>query len=171
MRKNDVAQPYAWPSYSPSHVSSSANQRWTTRTTHVSPPRDSTIHSVATAPGPSPDSAVKPAGGSQRVIVDTASIPGPKLVTTVPPSCSSTRLGTNHDEMPLPVAIARHTDSGVPGTSTSAATERRPSASFLTVMSPPLAGVRSPAARAPAAPAGATGRPPPSHRDTSPPDG
>ena len=53
-----------------------------------------------------------------------ASIPGPKFETALPPTRSSTSLGTNHEEIPGPVAIACHTCSGVPGTSTSAWTQR-----------------------------------------------
>ena len=60
---------------------------------------------------------------------------GAKWETALPPSRSSTSLGTNHEEMPGPVAMACQTSSGVPGTSTSASTERRPDASFFTGMS------------------------------------
>jgi hypothetical protein len=43
-------------------------------------------------------------------------------------------VGTNHDDTPGPVAIACHTSSGVPGTSTSTWTQRRPEGSFFTLM-------------------------------------
>src|SRR5262245_12987311 len=123
MRKKPI-QPYECPSNCWSHSSLLANQRCTTRTTHVPPPRASTIHSVATFNGPSSDSATKLWGGFQVLMVATDSIPGPKLYVAVPPARSSTVLGTNHDEMPFPVAIARQTSSGEPGTSTSAWTDR-----------------------------------------------
>ena len=44
----------------------------------------------------------------------------PNEAVATPPSRSSTVCGTNQDEMPGPVAMACHTCSGVPGTSTSA---------------------------------------------------
>ena len=70
-------------------------------------------------------------------------MPGPKSQTMEPPSRSSTVVGTNQDEMPGPVAIACQTSSGVPGTSTSASTERRPEASFFTgMMAPPFSPMR-----------------------------
>src|SRR5207244_8246803 len=53
------------------------------------------------------------------------------------PSFSSNSVGTNQDEMPGPVAMACQTSSGVPGTSTSTWMERRPEASFFTLMLPP----------------------------------
>ena len=56
---------------------------------------------------------------SHEVIVEGESIPGPKVHTSSPPWRSSLRAGTNHEEMPGPVAIARQTSSGVPGTWTS----------------------------------------------------
>ena len=83
----------------------------------------------------------------------------PKCETAVPPSRSSTSLGTNQDEMPGPVAIACQTSSGVPGTSTSAWTERRPDASFFTGMTAPFWRLAAGDGRRP--PAGARGRPAP----------
>ncbi|MCC6427653.1 MAG: hypothetical protein IT435_12640 [Phycisphaerales bacterium] len=62
------------------------------------------------------------------------SIPGPKVHTTCPPWRSSLRVGTNHEVMPGPLAIARQTSSGVPGTSISTCTDRRPDGSFFTLM-------------------------------------
>src|SRR5262245_7449873 len=100
----------------------------------VPPLRASTVHSLATVPGPSWDSAMKLRGGSHFLIVATESMPGPKLLVAVPPTRSSLVLGTNHDEMPGPVAMAAHTCSGVPGTSTSASTDRWPDESFFTGM-------------------------------------
>src|SRR5262245_50002803 len=72
----------------------------------------------------------------------TDSMPGPKLAVALPPACSSTVLGTNQDEIPGPVAMACQTSSGVPGTSTSAWMERRPSGSFFTGMATPRCLVR-----------------------------
>src|SRR5262249_57808490 len=108
----------------------------------VPPPRASTIHSVATLPGRSSVSATKLWGGFHVLMVATESIPGPKLDTAVPPTRSSTVVGTNHDEMPFPLAIARQTSSGEPGTSASASTERLPFGSFFTGMMDPQFGVR-----------------------------
>ena len=88
-------------------------------------------HSVATVPGPSCVSATKRLLGSHTVILPSESMPGPKLDVVLPPTFSSTVVGTNHDEIPGPVAIARHTSSGVPGTSTWTSTLRRPDGSFL----------------------------------------
>src|SRR5437660_5664605 len=67
------------------------------------------------------------------------SMPGPKFIFTATgfPSCSSNSVGTNQDEMPGPVAMACQTSSGVPGTSTSTWMERRPEASFFTLMLSP----------------------------------
>jgi hypothetical protein len=53
------------------------------------------------------------------------------------PSRSSNSAGTNQDEIPGPVAMACQTSSGVPGTSTSTRTDRRPDASFFTLMTAP----------------------------------
>src|SRR5829696_8458572 len=132
-----------WPSNWSSQSSLLVNQLWTTRTTHVSPERASTIHSVATVGSSGPMSsrlsATNRYGGSQVVMAESDSMPGPKSQTTEPPSRSSTVVGTNQDEIPGPVAMARQTSSGVPGTSTSASTERRPEASFFTgITLPPL---------------------------------
>src|SRR5215470_281846 len=98
----------------------------------VPPARDSTVHSVATVPGPSSVSATKLLGGFHDLMVATDSMPGPKLFIVLPPTLSSLVLGTNQDDMPCPVAIAAQTSSGVPGTSTSAWTDRWPEGSFLT---------------------------------------
>src|SRR5262245_38839869 len=89
-------------------------------------------------PGPKPSlSAVIRCGGSQEVILAAESMPGPKWQTIVPPVRPSTSAGTNHDEIPGPVAMASQTCSGVPGTSTSTAIERLPDGSFFTlIMSP-----------------------------------
>src|ERR1700710_2309999 len=78
-------------------------------------------------------------GGSQAVTAARGAMPGPKLevTTTGFPSLSSNSVDTNQDEMPGPVAMACHTSSGVPGTTTSALTERRPEASFFTLMLAP----------------------------------
>src|SRR5215217_5272215 len=133
-----------WPSNWSSQSSLLVNQLWTTRTTQVPPERASTIHSVATVGSSGPISSRLSAsnrwGGSQAVIVDSDSMPGPKSHTTDPPTRSSTVAGTNQDEISGPVAMACQTSSGVPGTSTSASTDRRPDASFFTGMvAPPYA--------------------------------
>jgi hypothetical protein len=72
-------------------------------------------------PQPSP-CAANIRGGSQAVTAERDSMPGPKFNVTATgfPSRSSNSVGTNQDEIPGPVAIAFHTSSGVPGTSTSA---------------------------------------------------
>src|SRR5215212_5680707 len=120
------------------------NQLWTTRTTQLPPDCASIVHSVATGGDSGPMSrlsATKRRGGSQAVTVAAESIllPGPKCETTLPPSPSWTSLGTNQDEMPGPVAIACQTSSGLPGTSTSTWTQRRPSGSLFTgMLTPPL---------------------------------
>src|SRR5205085_8304235 len=107
------------------------------RTTQVPPDRASTIHSVAIAgaPGTEPsESAAKRRGGSHAVTVATESMPGPKCATTRPPSRSSISVGTNQAETPGPLAMACQTSSGVPGTSTSTSTDRRPDSSIFTDM-------------------------------------
>src|SRR5262245_25626211 len=98
----------------------------------VPPARASTVHSVATVPGSSSVSATKLLGGFHDLIVPTDSMPGPKLFIVLPPIVSSLALGTNQDDIPCPVAIAAQTSSGVPGTSTSASTDRWPEGPFLT---------------------------------------
>src|ERR1700729_154831 len=103
------------------------------------PPRASTLHSSAMTgePGAQPGaSAANLRGGSQAVTAELDSMPGPKFNFTATgfPSTSSNSVGTNQDEIPGPVAIACHTSSGVPGTSTSTCTDRRPDASFFTLM-------------------------------------
>src|SRR5215468_9489675 len=100
----------------------------------VPPASASTVHSLATAPGPSCVSATKLLGGFHDLIVPTDSIPGPKLFMILPPTLPSLVLGTNQDDMPGPVAIAAQISSGVPATSTSASTDRWPEGSFLTGM-------------------------------------
>src|SRR5262245_36978483 len=97
----------------------------------VPPARASTVHSVATVPGPSSVSMTKLLGGFHDLMVPTDSMPGPKLLVILPPVFSSLVLGTNQDDMPGPLAMAAQTCSGVPGTSTSAWTDRWPEGSFL----------------------------------------
>src|SRR5499426_3420823 len=80
----------------------------------VPPARASTVHSVATVPGPSSVSATKLLGGFHDLMVPTDSMPGPKLFIVLPPTRSSLVLGTNHEDIPCPVAIAAQTSSGVP---------------------------------------------------------
>src|SRR5258706_12334143 len=82
-------------------------------------------------------------GGSQAVTAARDSMPGPKFIFTATgfPSFSSNSVGTNQDEIPGPVAMASQTSSGLPGTSTSTWTERRPAASFFTLMMAPWDGV------------------------------
>src|SRR5436190_653950 len=89
-------------------------------------------------PQPSP-CAANIRGGSQAVTAARDSMPGPKYIFTATgfPSFSSNSVGTNQDEIPGPVAMACQTSSGVPGTSTSTWTERRPEASFFTLMMAP----------------------------------
>src|SRR3954468_4067544 len=105
------------------------------------PPRASTLHSSAMGgepPQPSP-CAANVRGGSHVVTTERDSMPGPKFNVTATgfPSRCSNSVGTNQDEIPGPVAMACHTSSGVPGTSTSTWTQRRPEASFLTLMMAP----------------------------------
>ena len=112
------------------------------RTTQMPPPRDSTLHSFAMGgePGTQPsDWEAHLRGGSQAVTAEVDSIPGPKfnVAATGFPSRISNSAGTNQDEIPGPVAMACQTSSGVPGTSTSTWTERRPLGSFLTLMMVP----------------------------------
>jgi len=71
-------------------------------------------------------------------------------------------------EMPGPVAMACQTSSGVPGTSTSTWTERRPEASFFTLMMAPWDRI-SAAEGAPRPPGDARGRRGRIHRGTSKP--
>src|SRR5207249_9772952 len=89
-------------------------------------------------PQPSP-CAANIRGGSQAVTTERDSMPGPKFNVTATgfPSRSSNSVGTNQDEIPGPVAMAFQTSSGVPGTSTSTWMERRPEASFFTLMRAP----------------------------------
>ena len=78
-------------------------------------------------------------------LVRVVNMPGPKFIVTATglPSRSSNAAGTNQDEMPGPVAMACQTSSGVPGTSTSTWIERRPEASFFTLMMAPWEGTSS----------------------------
>src|SRR5262249_33726398 len=62
------------------------------------------------------------------------SMPGPKWQIILPPTRPSTSVGTNHDEIPGPVAIASQTCSGVPGTSTSTWMDLRPVGSIFTLI-------------------------------------
>src|SRR3954452_14667672 len=86
-----------------------------------------------------PDSAANIRGGSQAVTTARDSMPGPKFIFTATgfPSRSSNSVGTNHDEIPGPVAMACQTSSGLLGPSTSTWMERRPEASFFTLMTAP----------------------------------
>src|SRR5271163_268155 len=115
------------------------------RTTQMPPARASTLHwsAMTGEPGAQPgDSAANIRGGSQAVMGELDSMPGPKFKVTATgfPSRSSNAVGTNQDEIPGPVAMACQTSSGVPGTSTSTWTERRPEASFFTLMMAPWDG-------------------------------
>src|SRR5437588_10816902 len=108
---------------------------------HPPPARASILHSVAMGgepPQPSP-CAANIRGGSQAVTAARDSMPGPKFIFTATgfPSFSSNSVGTNQDEVPRPLAMACQTSSGVPGTSTSTWMERRPEASFFTLMMAP----------------------------------
>src|SRR5262245_25176042 len=105
---------------------------------HVPPFFASTLHSVASGgpPGIQEDlsSATNRCGGCHAVIDELDTMPPPKSRAISPPTRPSILAGTNHAEMPGPVAIAFHTSSGVPETSTSTWTLRRPDGSFLTLM-------------------------------------
>src|SRR4249920_4199610 len=141
MRKKP-GQPDSVPSSWLSQSSVLAKRLWTTRTMQVPPARASTVHSSAMTgePGTQPGaSAPNFRGGSQVVTTERDSMPGPKsnFTSTGFPSRISNSAGTNQDEIPGPVAMACQTSSGVPGTSTSIWTERRPEASFFTLMMAP----------------------------------
>src|SRR5918993_3886885 len=132
------------------------------RTTQMPPPRASMLHSFAMGgePGTQPsDWAAHFRGGSQAVTTERDSMPGPKFNFTATgfPSRSSNSVGTNQDEIPGPVAMACHTSSGVPGTSISTWTERRPDTSFFTLMTAPWDWI-SAAVDAPRPPGDARGR-------------
>src|SRR5262245_42681200 len=142
---------------------------------HVPPVLASTLHSVATGGPPCSQvlsSATNRCGGCHAVIAALDTMPPPKSWATAPPTRASTLVGTNHAEMPGPVAIAFHTSSGVPVTSTSTWTLRRPDGSFLTLMSmapwlkedSALTGRADGRGRR----AGADARPSPLHRDSAP---
>src|SRR4051795_11027025 len=140
MRKKP-GQPDSVPSSWLSQSSVLAKRLCTTRTTQIPPARASTLHSSAMGgepPQPSPWAA-NLRGGSQAVMAARDSMPGPKFIFTATgfPSRSSNSAGTNQDEIPGPVAMACQTSSGVPGTSTSTWMERRPEASFFTLMTAP----------------------------------
>src|SRR6202451_2539987 len=174
MRKKP-GQPDSLPSSWLSQSSVLAKRLCTTRTTQTPPPRASTVHSSATVgePGIQPgDSAPNLRGGSQVVTGELDSMPGPKFNFTATgfPSRSSNSVGTNQDEIPGPVAMACQTSSGVPGTSTSTCTERRPDASFFTliIMTAPWDQI-SAAEGAPRPPGDARGRRGRIHRGTSKP--
>src|SRR5262245_12831226 len=112
------------------------------RTMQMPPPRASTLHSCAIGgePGTQPsDWETHLCGGSHAVTAERDSMPGPMVTFTATglPPCSSNSAGTNQDEIPGPVAMACQTSSGVPGTSTSIWTERRPDGSFFTLMLAP----------------------------------
>src|SRR5262249_13090693 len=106
------------------------------------PARASTLNSVAIGgePGAQPSASLaNNRGGSQAVTTERDSMPGPKVnfaATGLPPSTSNSA-GTNQAEIPGPGAMACQTSSGVPGTSTSTWIERRPEASFFTLMRAP----------------------------------
>ena len=105
------------------------------------PSRASTLHSFANGgePWKPSDWAIHFRGGSQAVTGQRISMPGPKFIFTATgfPSRTSNSAGTIQDEIPGPVAMACQTSSGVPGTSTSTWTDRRPEASFFTLMTAP----------------------------------
>src|SRR5262245_33918496 len=132
-------QPDSAPSSCLSQSSVLAKRLFTTRTTQTPPARASTLNSVAIGgePGAQPwASLANSRGGSQAVTTECDSMPGPKVnfAATGFPPCSSNTAGTNQAEIPGPVAMACQTSSGVPGTSTSTWIERRPEASFFTLM-------------------------------------
>src|SRR6202167_2387544 len=144
MRKKP-GQPDSVPSSWLSQSSVLANRLCTTRTTQTPPARASTLHSSAMIgePGAQPGaSATNFRGGSQAVTTELDSMPGPKFNFTATgfPSRSSHSAGTNQDETPGPGAMPCQHSSGVPGTSTSTWTERRPDASFFTLMMAPWNG-------------------------------
>src|ERR1700734_4095030 len=141
MRKKP-GQPDSAPVSCLSQSSVLANRLCTTRTTQTPPARASTLNSVAIGgePGNQPSASLANIrGGSQAVTTERDSMPGPKFNFTATgfPSRSSNSAGVNQDEIPGPVAMACQTSSGVPGTSTSTWTERRPDAFFFTLMMAP----------------------------------
>src|SRR5262245_38034889 len=103
---------------------------------HVPPCFASTVHSLATGGPPSShlSSATSRCGGCHSVMVADDTMPPPKSLATLPPTRPSTFVGTNQAEIPGPLAIACQTCSGVPLTSTSTWTLRRPDGSFFTLM-------------------------------------
>jgi hypothetical protein len=80
------------------------------RTMQMPPPRASTLHSFAMVGEPGMPSvwAAHFRGGSHAVTGERISMPGPKFIFTATglPSRSSNSGGTNHDEIPGPVAMA-----------------------------------------------------------------
>jgi hypothetical protein len=89
----------------------------TRRTTQRAAPAVSTVHSATSVRGsdvPHSVSCTKRRGGSQPVMRPSCS-PDPMSKANVPAS-ESTVVSCSHEEMPGPVAIARHTSSGVPAT-------------------------------------------------------
>src|SRR5215813_6462941 len=140
--RNAPGQPDSAPSSCLSQSSVLANRLFTTRTTQTPPARASTLNSVAIGgePGAQPSASLaNNRGGSQAVTTERDSMPGPKFnfAATGFPSRSSNSAGTNQADRPGPVAMACQTSSGVPGTSTSTWMERRPEASFFTLMMAP----------------------------------
>src|SRR5262249_39405668 len=155
-------QPDSAPSSCLSQSSVLAKRLFTTRTTQTPPARASTLNSVASGgePGTQPSASLANSrGGSQAVTTECDSMPGPKVNVTATgfPSRSSISVGTNQAEIPGPVAMACQTSSGVPGTSTSTWIERRPEASFFTLMLAPWDWI-SVAEGAPRPPGDARGR-------------
>src|ERR1700757_5186287 len=135
-------QPDSAPSSCLPQSSELAKRLFTTRTTQTPPARASTLNSIAIGGEPGNQPAASLAnirGGSHFVIFEVDSMPGPKsnFTATGLPPCSSNSAGVNQDEIPGPVAMACQTSSGVPGTSTSTWMERRPEASFFTLMLAP----------------------------------
>src|SRR5262249_46346179 len=132
-------QPDSAPSSCLSQSSVLAKRLFTTRTTQTPPARASTVNSVAIGgePGAQPSASLaNTRGGSQTVTTECDTMPGPKVkfAATGFPSFSSNSAGTNQAEIPCALAMACQTSSGVPGTSTSTWIERRPDASFFTLM-------------------------------------
>lgn len=147
-------------SISRSHTAPVPNPLITMRTTHVPPENASTRHSVANvaAGAPSARHRTSPVanlrGGSHAVTFPESFLPEPISKANVPPTRSSTVVGCSQALMPGPVAIASHTCSGVPVTSTSRLITRESSSAVM--RSPP--GWERTASGEQPRPAGATGR-------------